>query len=183
MEPGLRCETGSLALAKNTVGSIMITDDQFLACVASFYGIDNAGITFLISKLGLGPAKMVDASRKLKELNFQNYLPFGLYKSIFDQLEEGDEDSNDGERLGAWLLGDQEETSTRHKEIIIELYKDVEQSGEDYLNPDNILGQLAIRFYESMHPGFVEQLVRNTMKELCVEIAEDDTLIADLIDE
>lgn len=165
-EPGLRCETGTLALAKNTVGSILITDDQFLSCAASFFGIDNAGITFLISKLGLGAAKLIDASRKLKELNFQNYLPFGLSKSIFDKLDEGCKGSKDGELLGAWLLGDPEGLSDRHKEIVIALYRDVVQAGEDYLNPSNILGQLAIRYYESMHPGFVESLVRDALKDL-----------------
>ena len=173
-EPGLRCETGTLALAKNTVGSILITDDQFLSCAASFFGIDNAGITFLISKLGLGAAKLIDASRKLKELNFQNYLPFGLYKSIFDKLDEGCKGSKDGELLGAWLLGDPEGLSDCHKEIVIALYRDVVQAGEDYLNPSNILGQLAIRYHESMHPGFVESLVRDALKDLRIEILKDD---------
>ena len=59
----------------------------------------------------------------------------------------------------------------------------MEQSRESYLNPDNILGQLAIRFYESMHPGFIERLVRNTMKELRIEIVKDDAPTVDLIDE
>ena len=72
------------------------------------------------------------------------------------------------------MLGDPEGLSDRHKEIVIALYRDVVQAGEDYLNPSNILGQLAIRYHESMHPGFVESLVRDALKDLRIEILKDD---------
>jgi hypothetical protein len=51
----------------------------------------------------------------------------------------------------------------------------VVQAREDYLSPSNILGQLAIRYYESMHPGFIEALVRDAMKDLRIEIVQDGT--------
>ena len=72
------------------------------------------------------------------------------------------------------MLGDPEGLSDRHKEIVNALYRDVVQAGEDYLNPSNILGQLAIRYYESMHPGFIEALARDVMKNLRIEIVQDD---------
>lgn len=173
-EPVLRCETGALALAQNTPDAILITDDQFLSCTATFFGIENAGLAFLASNLKLEAKSLLDVARKLKELNFQNYFPLGLYKAVFDQLNATNEDTEGGELLGSWLLGDQEEASDRHKEIIIALFRDVVRAEEEYLNPGNILGLLAIRFYESMHPGFVESLVREALKNLRIDIVKDD---------
>jgi len=164
-EAKLRCETGALALAQNTEGSVLITDDQFLLCAANFFGIENAGITFLVSQLGLKWNELLLVSEKLKDLNFQNYFPFGLYKSVFNMMSK-DEDIQSGQALGDWLTGNQVELTDRHKEIVIQLYIEVVQSGEDYLNPGNVLGQLALRFYESMHPGFIESIAKKAMEEI-----------------
>ena len=83
--------------------------------------------------------------------------------------------NKDVEQLGAWLLGDPERPSDRHKEIVIELYKDAVQPEESYLNPGNILGQIAIQYYESMHPGFIEALVNEALKDIRIEIVQDGT--------
>ena len=171
-EAKLRCETGSLALAQNTEGSILITDDQFLQCAANFFGIENAGITFLVSQLGMKWNELLVVSDKLKDLNFRNYFPVGLYKTVFDMMSK-DEDIQSGRALGDWLTGNPEELTDRHKEIVIQLYREVVQSGEDYLNPGNVLGQLALHFYESMHPGFLESIAKRAMEGLKIEITQE----------
>lgn len=170
--PELRCEKGALALAQNTDDGVLITDDQFLTCTANYFQIKNGGIALLLSELGLGCETLLAASQKLKELNFQNYLPFALYKAIFDSVNV-EKNTECGEAFGNWLIGDSEEPSVQHKEIVIELYRNVMQFGEKRLNPDNILGQLAITFFESMHPGFVESLWKKALREIEMELIQD----------
>ena len=179
--PELRCEKGALALALNTDDALLITDDQFLSCVANYFQIKNSGIAYLLSELGLESEALLASSQRLKELNFQNYLPFALYKAIFDSVN-AEQNAECGEAFGNWLIGDPEEPTVQHKEVVIELYRDMMKSGEDRLNPDNILGQLAITFYESMHPGFVESLWKKALREIGMDLICDEGLADDVTD-
>lgn len=179
--PELRCEKGTLALALNTDDALLITDDQFLSCVANYFQIKNSGIAYLLSEMDLGSEALLASSQRLKELNFQNYLPFVLYKAIFDSVN-AEQNAECGEAFGNWLIGDPEEPTVQHKEVVIELYRDMMKSGEDRLNPNNILGQLAITFYESMHPGFVESLWKKALREIGMELTYDEGLADDVTD-
>jgi len=168
-EANLRCETGALALAQKIQGGILITDDQFLYCTANFLGICNAGVAFLIAQMSSKCKDLLKSIDELKDLNFQNYFPYGLYKSAFD-MSCGNDTIHDSAILWDWLTKDQEEPSNQHKEIIIQLYKEVLQSGEDYLNPQNALGHLAIHFYENLHPGFIESLIKKALEDMRIEV-------------
>ena len=155
------CEGGSLSTTKNKEDRVLVTDNQFLAGLASAEGISNTGLIPFLLHTKLEWRKLLDISKKLKEINYSNYLPVGLYKKMVDTMIDSEDDlEGPSNEIQMWLISDTEDgASDHHEDVIVALCKDVITQDLDYLNPDNILGRLAINIIEKRNPGYIQQCI------------------------
>ena len=94
---------------------------------------------------------------------------------MIDSEEDPEEPSNE---IQAWVISDtDDEPSEHHEDVIIALCKDVITQNLDYLNPDNILGRLAINTIEKRNPGYIQQCIAKVFA-----IPEDELVEVEIID-
>lgn len=173
-EHQIYCEAGTLGLAQNLSNVVVVTDDQFLFAISTTMGIPNIGLTSLLANSGAKWSELLRASKQLVKLNFINYLPLELYQSVVDSLIECGEIETGSQEIFQFLQSDTNlEPSARHRDIIISLYSTILQAGLEYLNPNNILAQLSIQFYEKNNPGYIEMLVDKAWQELSDEMPHE----------
>ena len=155
-ENRLYCESGTLEAAKNTPNAILVTDDQFLYAMANTEGIPNVGLLGFLSSTDLDWSMLLDISKKLKEMNFANYLSLQFYKHIMDQMfKSGDDHKVASIEIQNWLKSDTcDAPTTYHEDLIISLCREVYNQDLSYLNPDDILGKIACAIYLNRNPGF-----------------------------
>ena len=155
-ENRLYCESGTLEAAKNTPHAILVTDDQFLYAVANTEGIPNVGLLGFFSNIDFDWSDLLKISKKLKEMNFANYLSLQFYKHIMDQMfKSGDDQKDASVEIQNWLKSDTGDAPTAyHEDLIISLCREVYNQGLSYLNPDGILGKIACAIYLNRNPGF-----------------------------
>ena len=169
------CEGGSLGTTKNKKGRVLVTDNQFLAELASAEGIANTGLIPFLLHANLEWRKLLDISKRLKEINYSNYLPLALYKKMVDTMIDSENDLEEpSNEIQMWLISDTDnEPSNHHEDVIVALCKDVITQDLDYLNPDNILGRLAINTIEKRNPGYIQQCIAKVFsipEDMLVEI-------------
>ncbi len=165
----LLCESSSLGLAQNLPNSVLVTDDQIIYNIASVENVPNTGLASLLTFASSKWDELLEISKSLCRINFQNYLPIFLYKKMVDYVINDTEHTSEGsKKIIAWLSSDTDgEPSLSHDNIIIALFKDVlSNNGLEYLNPDGVLGNLAIRAYEKQNPGFIAKQIHTAMEEL-----------------
>ena len=165
----LLCESSCLGLVQNLPNTVLVTDDQIIYNIASIENIPNTGLTSLLTFASSKWDELLDISKSLCRINFQNYLPIFLYKKMVDYVIDDTEHTSEGsKKIIAWLSSDTDgEPSLFHDNIIIALFRDVlSHDGLGYLNPDSILGKLAITAYEKQNPGFVAKQIHAAMEEL-----------------
>jgi len=157
----LYCESSILGIVQNITNAVLVTDDQFLYAIAKEEGLKNIGLTGLLEKVNLSWEKLLTASKTLKEMNYENYLPVHLYKRIVDQMIASESDTNVGsEKIQKWVISDTDGApSSQHEDIAIALYRDVVMSGFNYLNPEHYLTDVAIAILENRNPGFLQKCV------------------------
>ena len=162
------CEGGTLGVVRNTPNAVLVTDDQFLYAIANTEKIENVGLIGLLSNLLTGWDALLNASKKLKLINFTNYLPISLYRQMVDQLLASDSDITVASiEIQKWLISDTDDRPTeKHENIIIALFREVYSQHLEYLNPDNILGKLAVGAWERRNPGFIQAFISNTLGEI-----------------
>lgn len=165
------CESTSLAATQNTTNAALVTDDQFLFAIADTESIPTIGLTGLLSKSGLPWNSLLSASKKLRDMNYGNYLPIHFYKRIVDQmLDSGSACDAASAEIQAWILTDTDGDATpHHEDIIIVLYREVVEQGLDYLNPNNYLTDIVISIWEKRNPGFIKKCIADTFKSLMEE--------------
>jgi len=164
----LHCESASLAAIRSNDDAVLVTDDQFLFSVASMEGLPTVGLTGLLSQTSLPWESLLSASKKLKGMNYGNYLPIHLYKRIVDQMLDSESDSEVASaEIQAWILSDTESDATPyHEDIIIALLREVVEQGLDYLNPENYLMNVVLGIVEKRNPGFIEKCISDAFESL-----------------
>ena len=175
----LLCEGGSLSAIKNIEDRVLVTDNQFLAGLASAEGIPNTGLIPFLLQAKLEWRKLLEISKKLKEINYANYLPVALYKKMVDTMIDSEVDlEGPSNEIQMWLISDTDgEPSNHHEDVIVALCKDVIMQNLDYLNPDNILGRLAINTIEKRNPGYIQQCIASMFalsEDELVEVSIED---------
>ena len=79
--------------------------------------------------------QLIDISKRLKLINFSNYLPLFMFDKIVDCLpgtQPGESSCDVSVDLTKWLISDREndEATDHHREVILKLYRDcVTQEG------------------------------------------------------
>lgn len=161
------CESGTLGLAQNLDNTVIVTDDQFLYAIASTTGIPNIGLTSLLANADANWEEFLVGSKQIAKLNFLNYLPLELYQNMVDSLVECKDEIKDGsQRIIEYLQsGTESEPSVQHRNIIIDLFRDVFQADLEYLNPNGVLRKLAIQFYEANNPGYIQSCMAKVWEE------------------
>ena len=109
-------------------------------------------------------------------MNFANYLPLALYRKMVDAMLDNEEELEEPScEIQNWLISDTDgEPSAYHEDVIIALCKDVYTQDLVYLNPDNILGKLAINIIEKRNPGYIQQCIANIFNVSEIEFAEEE---------
>ena len=164
----LYCESGSLSVTRGISNAVLVTDDQFTFAWANTEGIPNVGLTGLLANSKLFWEKLLSASKKLREMNYGNYLPLHLYQRIVDNMlsQEIDSDSASTE-IQAWIISDTDSEATPyHEDVVLTLYREVMTQELAYLNPENFLLDVAIAIREKRNPGFFKECVANAFKSL-----------------
>lgn len=177
----LLCESSSLGLAQNTPDSVFVTDDQIIYNIASAENIPNIGLVSLLTFASLKWEELLEISKSLQRLNFINYLPIYLYKKMVDSVIDDTERTSEGSsEIINWLKSDTEgEPSEYHENIVIELFKEVLNNQElQYLNPDGVLGQIALTAFDRQNPGLIAKQINAAMEELKnlpIELLDEET--------
>ena len=164
----LYCESTSLAVAQYISDSVLVTDDQFLFTLAKLEGIPTVGLTGLLSNSDLSWDCLLSASKKLKNMNFGNYLPVHLYQRIIDQMLRGGSNCKTASKeIITWVLSDTDADATSyHEDIVIELYSEIIKQGLNYLNPENYLTNFVLNVFEKRKPGFINNFISNAFGTL-----------------
>ena len=175
-ENRLFCESGTLEAAKNTPNAILVTDDQFLYAMANTEGISNVGLMGFFSGIDLKWEALLRISKKLKEMNFANYLPIQYYQHIVDQMLK-DESGHEAAwaEIQNWLISDTDAAPTRHHEdIVSSLYHEVYTRNLSYLNPDDILGKIVRTIYLTRNTNFIQNCLNNMVLSFGAETETQD---------
>lgn len=107
----------------------------------------------MITCAGLQWQEMMNISKELARLNFANYLPFTLYKSIIESILSDSEHVDEAiDEILEWVKSDNDNApSEHHMKVIIALFAEVYNSGLDYLNLENRLSKIAFSFFEELN--------------------------------
>lgn len=154
----LACEKSSLAIASKTKNSILLTDDQFLYTVSQIEGVKSIGLLCLICGNQESIKTLVENAKKLKDLNFAQYLSLDIYNQALEILK----DDIDNELLKRLLLFDKddEETTDYHRNLIISLYRDfVKQNGGQIICRD-AFHNIAIIHFIHLHPEILNDAIK-----------------------
>ena len=147
-----------MGLAQNSSNSILVTDDQIIYNIASVENIPNIGLVSLLTYASSQWSVLLEISKSLHKINFLNYLPIFLYQKMVDCVVDDTEHTSEGSKnVIAWLTSDTDNLpSTIHDSIVIALFREVLLHNElQYLNPDGVLGNLAIKAFDRQNPGFI----------------------------
>lgn len=164
----LYCESTALSVTQNTSNAALVTDDQFLCTMANNEGLPTIGLTGLLSKSNLPWDSLLATSKKLKNMNYGNYLPIHLYKRIVDQMLDSESaiDAASAE-IQTWVLSDTDGDATPyHEDVVIALYREVVEQGLDYLNPNNYLTDIVLGIWEKRNPGFIKKCISDAFSSL-----------------
>ena len=79
--------------------------------------------------------------------------------------------------IQSWLISDTDaEPSEYHEDVIVALCRDVYMQDLVYLNPDNILGKLAINIIEKRNPGYIQQCIAKIFTAPETEFVEEEDI-------
>ncbi len=172
----LFCEGGSLSVTRHEENRVLVTDSHFLAGLANAEEISNIGLIGFLLCADLSWRQLLNISKKLKEMNFANYLPLALYRKMVDAMLDNEEELEEPScEIQSWLISDTDgEPSTYHEDVIVALCRDVYTQDLAYLNPDNILGKLAINIIDKRNPGYIQQCIANIFSAPEIEFVEED---------
>ncbi|MEE0686180.1 MAG: hypothetical protein UEA60_05945 [Lachnospiraceae bacterium] len=159
----LFCEGGSLSATRQGDNRVLVTDSHFLTGLANAEKISNIGLIGFLLCADLSWRQLLNISKKLKEMNFANYLPLALYRKMVEAMLDNEEELEEPScEIQSWLISDTDgEPSTYHEDVVIALCRDVYTQDLVYLNPDNFLGKLAINIIEKRNPGYIQQCIAN----------------------
>lgn len=168
-------ESGTLALLQNIKNAVLVTDDQFLYALTEMLGYKSVGICGFLTGMCEDSTQLVEISKKLKSINYANYLPLFLFDKIVNCLsnyktsEEIDEATNE---LTKWLLSDrgEEEATDYHREVILQLYRECTRQVGHVLPQEYALTQIAIYHFKMLNPEYIKQLVEDFTKNIVVTI-------------
>lgn len=176
----LLSEGGALALAQKTANSVLVTDDQFLYALANEEKQMTIGLLPFLSIAYKDWKTLLDISKGLQKINFNNYMPLTLYDQIVDALCEESTDIVEGSReIQEWIRSDTDDEPTMHHEnVILGLAQDVFNSGKNYLNPNGFLTNCVLDILKKRMPDAVERLVNDVMIEVQKQLIHDRIVLA-----
>lgn len=172
-------ESGTLGLAQNTKNSIIVTDDQFLYTVANTVGLPCVGLCDFLTQSTKDFTNLLDCSKALSKLNFNNYLPLFMFDRMTKHLGATSDPQSkhaDENKLINWLLGDQEEveTSKHHANVVIQLYRDFLNQCDITLDTDNLLRSIAMQHFAKLHPEVIEMAISNFWKDFKSQLSREE---------
>ncbi|MEG1725588.1 MAG: hypothetical protein RR313_09360 [Anaerovoracaceae bacterium] len=172
----LFCESGTLGLCQHISNGFVVTDEQFLYGVSGIDEISNIGLCAFLSIVFPNWEKLLEFSKKMKTINYGNYLPLFIYKQMVDSvIDDGKNIRNGSEEIQQWLSSDTEnKPSEHHEDVVSVLFRDVYSSGYEYLNPNNILGVLAFRIMERRNPDFAQKCVTEVLENIHLSLQASD---------
>lgn len=170
----LYSESGALSLAKVTVNGVLVTDDQFLYAISYTDNIFTIGIIGFLMSIYTNWEKLLNISKKLRDLNFANYLPSSLYKKIVDSLLTDESEVERGSiEIQKWLQSDTEQEPTvNHEDVITALARDVYLSQCQYLNPGNIIEKIIFQIWTRRNPELLVKCITDVFKSELIEFEE-----------
>jgi hypothetical protein len=171
VENNLHCENGCLGYAQNIENTVLVTDEQFLYSIADLSHLKNIGICSFLAVCHIQWDILLEVSQKLSKMNFGNYLPASLYIEIIDQITKDLSQKKDVQSLVNWLLSDNKngDASEYHCEVIIQLFRDVNNIMDYARGNSKILREIALGHYETLHPGSIQKYINNFIKKMSIE--------------
>jgi hypothetical protein len=159
-------ESSTLAVLQNIKNAVLVTDDQFLYAVTEMLGYKSVGICGFLAGICEDSTQLIEISKKLKSINYANYLPVFLFDKIVNYLNNyktTEEIEKATHELTKWLLSDRgdEEATDYHREVILQLYRDCTQQVGHIFSREHALTQIAIYHFKMLNPKYIKQLVED----------------------
>ncbi len=177
-EHKLFCESGSLALTQNIPGSMLVTDEEFLYSIARLSKINTIGICTLLTMCDYSWIELLDKIKGLAKQNFSYYFTPDLYNRVVELIHCSEDEKNGSQELLNWMISDSDngeaEATEHHKNVIIQLFRDIVAIDKSFLGSENLLRQIAIRHYIQKNPDQIKEFINNTLQEVRIEIVPDE---------
>lgn len=177
-EHKLFCESGSLALTQNIPGSMLVTDEEFLYSIARLSKINTIGICTLLTMCDYSWIELLDKIKGLAKQNFSYYFTPDLYNRVVELIHCSEDEKNGSQELLNWMISDSDngeaEATEHHKNVIIQLFRDIVAIDKSFLGSENLLRQIAIRHHIQKNPDRIKEFINNTLQEVRIEIVPDE---------
>ena len=177
-EGKMEIEAATLALLQNTHNAVLVTDDQCLFVLADLMGYSNMGLCGFLTNLSKDSIRMIEVSKKLKSINFANYVPWFLFDKTINclsNIQEQEERDRISCILSQWLMSDRDdgEATDHHREVVIQLYRDFVNLAGATVSVDYPLTQIAIHHFTRLHPEYVKKMIEDFSKNLTITVSDD----------
>ena len=171
-------ESGTLALLQNTPNSVLITDDQFLYAIARMMGYNSIGLCGFLASTCQDSMQLIEVSKKLKSINFGNYMPLFLFDKIvacLTDVKTQEECDKATDALTKWLMSDREdeEATDYHREVVLQLYRDCTHQAGAPLSTEYPLTQIAIHHFKKLNPEYVKKLIADLSKNITIKVVDE----------
>lgn len=163
------CENSCLAMLQNVKNSVLVTDEQFLYSIAGLEGLPTVGICHLLSQCNYNWDNLLMKLKKLSKMNFLYYFPPQLYNQIVELIYSDEERDQEGElALIQWLLYDLDDkkTSEHHRQVIIQLIRDLATIDPDFSEIQTPLHKIAVHHFVNLYPEESNRIIRSAISNL-----------------
>ncbi len=167
--PVVGVESGTMGLIQNTKGAVLVSDDPFLTTIAHVNSIPHIGLSAFLTFQFNTPSELLQISKKLHSLNFENYLPYFWYEKIEKLIIESN-DKVTSRKLVSWLISDcNGDPSDRHSGAVVNLFYDVVNRFGGKINYNHPLTRIGVNHFLRLNPTFLDDqlncFIKNINKE------------------
>lgn len=158
------CENSCLAMLQSINNSVLVSDEQFLYSIANFEGLATVGVCHILSQCNFCWKDLLQKIKMLSKMNFSYYFPPNLYNRIVELIYTDEEGKQEGENmLSQWLLYDFDggKTSEHHRQVIIQLIKDLARIDPDFKYLQTPLHKIAIHHFLNLYPDEANKIISN----------------------
>ena len=163
------CENSSLAMLQSIKNSVLVSDEQFLYSIANLEELATVGICHILTQCNYTWEELLQKIKTLSQMNFSYYFPPNLYNLIVELIYADEERVAEGEvALSQWLLYDldDEQTSEHHRQVIIQLIRDLATIDPSFRDLQTPLHKIAVHHFASLYPKETNKIICNAFSNL-----------------
>lgn len=148
---------------------MLVSDEQFLYSIANLEGLATVGVCHILTQCNYTWEELLHKIKTLSRMNFSYYFPPNLYNQIVELIHTDKERISEGENaLNQWLLYDLDDkrTSEHHRQVIIQLTRDLAVVDTTFMDFQSPLHKIAIHHFTRLFPEEINKMISDTFSDL-----------------